>query len=100
MSDDPELHENCAWIADRCRERAGRSVPLPDQKAKSALAPLLSVNEYLHALMAMPVNSGHADDKKLIVLPSKEVPFFVPGTLTRTAWRPAQAGKCDLFVTR
>jgi hypothetical protein len=58
------------------------------------------VNEYLHALMAMPVNSGHADDKKLIVLPSKEVPFFVPGTLTRTAWRPAQAGKCDLFVTR
>lgn len=80
-SDDPELREHCRWIADRCRELGnGSTSRLPDE-TKSAVTPLRRVEETLSAMMAMPVNSGDPDDKKLIVLPAAKVPFFLPGAL-------------------
>jgi multidrug resistance protein MdtO len=85
-SDDPELRERYAWIADRCRETGSGSAPqLSLEAAKSTVSSLRRVEETLRALMAMPVNSGDADDKKLIVLPTAKVPFFLPGTLRARA---------------
>jgi multidrug resistance protein MdtO len=80
-TDGPELRERCEWIADRCRDIGSGSTPQLAQEGKSALASLRPVEETLSAMMAMPVNSGEPDDKRLIVLPTAKVPFFLPGAL-------------------
>ena len=80
-SDDAELRERCAWIADRCRELRSGSTPQLPQETKPGVTPLRRVEETLYSLMAMPVNSGDADDKKLVILPAAKVPFFLPGAL-------------------
>ena len=84
-SDDPELRERCAWIADRCREIGNVSARQLSLEANSTVSSLRRVEETLRALMAMPVNSGDADNKKLIVLPTAKVPFFLPGALRARA---------------
>jgi multidrug resistance protein MdtO len=80
-SDDAELRERCAWIADRCRELATGSTPQLPGEAMSAVAPLRRVEETLLSLVAMPENSDDGDNKKLVVLPAAKVPFFLPGAL-------------------
>ena len=80
-SDDLELRERCAWIADRCRELESGSGLQFSLEAKSTVPSLRRVEETLDTLMSMPINSGDADDKKLIVLPTAKVPFFLPGAL-------------------
>lgn len=78
-SDELELRQRCAWIADRCRELESGSGP--QLEAKSTVSSLRRVEETLDALMAMPMDSGDAEEKKLIVLPTAKVPFFLPGAL-------------------
>jgi multidrug resistance protein MdtO len=78
---DSELRERCAWIADRCRELEIDSGTQFSLEAKSRVLSLRRVEETLGTLMAMPINSGDAVDKKLIVLPTAKVPFFLPGAL-------------------
>src|SRR5262249_11636280 len=80
-SDDAQLRESCEWVADRCRQLGSGSTPQLPQKTKPIVAPLHRVEETLHSLMAMPVNSGDADEKKLVMLPAARVPFFLPGAL-------------------
>ena len=82
-TDDPHLRERCAWIADRLSERATSYAPPPElvREPRSEILPLSRVQEILETMMAMPVDSGDPDDKKLIVLPAQKVPFFIPGAL-------------------
>jgi len=80
---DLQLHERCAWIADRCRE-LGEGFDSPGNypgKAKSEIAALRTVEEALEAILAMPGHSGPPEEEKLAVLPARKIPFFVPGAL-------------------
>lgn len=81
---DPQLRERCSWIADRCRELGASFGPQEKffEKAKSGIAALRQVEETLETIMTMPVDSGDANDKKLIILPAHKIPFFVPGALS------------------
>jgi len=80
-SDDAELRERCAWIADRCRELgSGSTLKLP-QETKPGVTPLRRVEETLVSLIGMPENSDDGDNKKLVVLPAARIPFFLPGAL-------------------
>jgi multidrug resistance protein MdtO len=82
-TDDRQLRERCAWIADRCRE-LGESLDRQEdspRKAKSGIGALRPVEETLEAILAMPVHSGDSGDEKLIVLPANKIPFIVPGAL-------------------
>jgi len=80
-SDAAQLRESCEWVADRCRELGSGSTPPLPQETKPIVAPLHRVDETLRSLMAMSVNSGDSDEKKLVILPAARVPFFLPGAL-------------------
>ncbi len=84
-SDDLELRERCTKIADRCRELESGSDQQFSLERKSTIVSLRRVEETLSALMAMPRSTGDAEDKKLIVLPTARVPFFLPGALRARA---------------
>jgi multidrug resistance protein MdtO len=80
-SDDAQLRERCAWIADVCRALGESFDPQNFPRiAKSGIAALRRVEETLEAIMAMPVHSGDSDEE-LIVLPANRIPFFLPGAL-------------------
>jgi len=90
--DDPALCERCGRIADRCHElltgqHSTAVEPFSESTAQQGL--LDRVEAALHALLSMPEQTGDAEeDRELAAVPSKKLPFFVPGALKQ----PAVAG--------
>jgi multidrug resistance protein MdtO len=83
--DDPALRQRCAHIAKQCHELISDAV-LPSEKHMevhmgTTFSLLDRVEGAIHALLTMPADSGTAKSKELVVLPSKKVPFFIPGAL-------------------
>jgi len=85
---DPALRQRCAHIANLCHYLAIGTVP---QELRQQLAgehpvgpePTLldRVDAVLHDIISMPVKGDAAVSKKLIALPSREVPILIPGAL-------------------
>ena len=82
---DPELLERCARIAEQC----GRLVPAAIPQSEKRLEPgpqttntlLDRVERTIHSILVMPVDLGAAKNKELAVLPSRNVPFLIPGAI-------------------
>ncbi|MDT7811581.1 MAG: multidrug resistance protein MdtO [Acidobacteriaceae bacterium] len=82
---DPELLERCARIAEQC----GRLVPAAIPQSEKRLEPgpqttntlLDRVEMTIHSILVMPVDLGAAKNKELAVLPSRNVPFLIPGAI-------------------
>jgi multidrug resistance protein MdtO len=83
--DDPALRERCAHIAEQCRELISESVQTSEKHLElhAGKTPSLldRVEGAIHALLTMPVDSSAVKNKELVMLPSKKVPFFIPGAL-------------------
>ena len=83
--DDPEVLERCARIAEQC----GRLIPAANPRAEKRVDPgpqttntlLDRVEGTIHSILVMPVDLGAAKNKELAVLPSRNVPFLIPGAL-------------------
>ena len=85
---DPALQRRCAHIAELCRELNPNIVPTTERESELTMKenPTLldRVDSALHAIVSMPVdkaNDGEAKDKELVALPSKKVPFLIPGAI-------------------
>jgi multidrug resistance protein MdtO len=83
--DDPELRQRCARIAEQC----GRLIPAAIPQSQKRLEPgpqitnslLDRVEATIHSILVMPVDLGVAQNKELAVLPSRNVPFLIPGAI-------------------
>ena len=84
--DDPAFRERCGHIATQCSELISGSVSITEKHTElhAGTTPSLldRVQGSIHALLTMPVEQGSAQKhKELVMLPSKKVPFFIPGAL-------------------
>jgi multidrug resistance protein MdtO len=85
---DPALRQRCAHIANLCHYLATDTVP-PDLRQELAgehpIGPdptlLDRVDLVLHDIISMPMKGDANPSKKLIALPSRQVPFMIPGAL-------------------
>jgi multidrug resistance protein MdtO len=85
---DPSLRQRCAHIANLCHYLAIGGVP-PDRQqellTERPIGPDPSlidrVDGVLHDITSMPVEVDAAAGKKLVALPSREVPILIPGAL-------------------
>ena len=85
---DPTLRQRCAHIANLCHRLAIDTIP-PDLRqqlaAESPVGPdptlLDRVDLVLHDIILMPMKDDANTSKKLIALPSRQVPFLIPGAL-------------------
>jgi multidrug resistance efflux pump len=83
--DDPEFRQRCARIAEQC----GRLIPAAIPESEKRLEPgpqttnslLDRVEVTIHSILVMPVDLGAAKNKELAVLPSRKVPFLIPGAI-------------------
>jgi multidrug resistance protein MdtO len=84
-ADDPTLRERCGHIAVQCRELISESIAVTEKHTElhAGTTPSLldRVEGAMHALLTMPVEPGVVKNKELVMLPSKKVPFFIPGAL-------------------
>lgn len=83
--DSPELRQRCAHIAEQCRELIAESVQKSEKHVElhAGTAPSLldRVDGAVHALLTMPTDFDSVKSKELVMLPSKKVPFFIPGAM-------------------
>jgi multidrug resistance protein MdtO len=85
--DNPELRRHCAHIAAQCGELISEKVQISEKlvefHAGGTTPNLLDrVEGAIHALLTMPLDTGTEEkNKELVMLPSKRVPFFIPGAL-------------------
>jgi multidrug resistance protein MdtO len=85
---DPSLRQRCAHIANLCHYLAIGGVP-PDRQQEllreRPIGPDPSlidrVDGVLHDIISMPVEADAAASKKLVALPSRQVPILIPGAL-------------------
>jgi multidrug resistance protein MdtO len=85
---DPSLRQRCAHIANLCHYLAIGGVP-PDRQQEllreHPIGPDPSlidrVDGVLHDIISMPMEADAAASKKLVALPSREVPILIPGAL-------------------
>jgi multidrug resistance protein MdtO len=82
----PEKRQRCARIADVCRDFSDNFSPneegvLPIRAYESTIL-LDRVERILQDILAMPSQRGIPTDRRMIALPSKKVPYFIPGALT------------------
>jgi multidrug resistance protein MdtO len=83
--DDSEFRQRCARIAEQC----GRLIPAAIPQSEKRLEPgpqtanslLDRVEATIHSILVMPVGLGAAKNKELAVLPSRKVPFLIPGAI-------------------
>jgi multidrug resistance protein MdtO len=83
--DDAEFRQRCARIAEQC----GRLIPAVIPQSEKRLEPrpqttnsvLDRVEATIHSILVMPVGLGAAKNKELAVLPSRKVPFLIPGAI-------------------
>ncbi len=88
---DPVLRQRCAHLAELCHYLGAGGVPPGQQlelKIEHPLGPdpttLDRVDGVMHSILSMPVETGRVHDRKLIALPSSNVPFLIPGALRQT----------------
>jgi multidrug resistance protein MdtO len=82
---DLELRQRSALIAEQC----GRLISAPVPQSGKRLEPgprttnslLDRVEAAIHSILVMPVDPGFAKNKQLAVLPSRSVPFLIPGAI-------------------
>jgi multidrug resistance protein MdtO len=83
--DDPEFRQKCARIVDECRYLSDDAIPSSDSRMELHRGETVSlfdrVEESIHAILTMPSNPGGIGNQELAALPSKRVPFFIPGAL-------------------
>jgi multidrug resistance protein MdtO len=84
--DDPALRERCGHIAVQCRELISETIAVSEKHIElhAGTTPSLldRVEGAIHALLTMPVEAGAVKKhKELVMLPSKKVPFFIPGAV-------------------
>ena len=84
--DDPAFREHCGRIAEKCRQLISESVTVSEKHTElhAGISPSLldRVEGSIHALLTMPLEQGAVKKhKELVMLPSKKVPFFIPGAL-------------------
>jgi multidrug resistance protein MdtO len=83
--DDPEFRQRCARIAEQCGRLIPAAIPQsdkrlePDPQTTNSL--LDRVEATIHSIVVMPVDLGAAKNKELAVLPSRNVPFLIPGAI-------------------
>jgi multidrug resistance protein MdtO len=86
---DADTRARCLRIADELRALIPGIPPMPKEglhlPPKGLYSLLDRVEGSLHAILTMPVDVGPIKNKELVKLPSKEVPFFIPGALRSRA---------------
>jgi multidrug resistance protein MdtO len=83
--DDPKFRQRCARIAEQC----GRLIPAAIPQSEKRLEPgpqttnslLDRVEVTIHSILVMPVDLGAAKNRELAVLPSRKIPFLIPGAI-------------------
>jgi multidrug resistance protein MdtO len=80
-ADDPSLRRRCELIARDCHDLLMGVECVPRKHLQSGTGLLDRVEEILDIIRSMPLRSGSPEDKRLVALPSKEVPFLIPGAL-------------------
>ncbi len=82
---DPDTRARCACIANELKRVIPGIPPTPGtgiQLGPGGHYSLLDrVEGALHAILTMPVDFGPVKHRELVALPSREVPFFIPGAL-------------------
>jgi multidrug resistance protein MdtO len=82
---DPETRRRCAHIAEQCRELIPNFIPKSEKRLElrpgTTFSLLDRVEGTIHALLTMPTDLGTTKNKELAALPSKEVPFLIPGAI-------------------
>lgn len=83
---DPAIRQRCAHIAELCHYLGTGAIPPERQlqlKTEHPIGPdptmLDRVDGVLHSILSMPVETGLVHDKRLVALPSSQVPFLIPG---------------------
>jgi multidrug resistance protein MdtO len=83
--DDPERRDRCAHISEQIRQLMTAAVPQSEERVetepRNTYSLLDRVEATLHSILVMPIELGAAKNKELAVLPSREVPFFIPGAI-------------------
>jgi multidrug resistance protein MdtO len=83
--DDPEVLERCARIAEQCSRLIPATIPQSEKRVdpgpQTANTLLDRVEGAIHSILVMPVDLGAAKNKELAVLPSRKVPFLIPGAI-------------------
>jgi multidrug resistance protein MdtO len=81
--DDPEARERCARIAEQCGQLIPAAIPQSEKRVdpgpQRTNTLLDRVEGTIHSILVMPVDLGAAKNKELAVLPSRDVPFLIPG---------------------
>lgn len=84
---DPELRRRCGHIADICRGLKAEVKPATEERTShhTGEATLLidRVDEILHDILSMPLDSRNEHNKELIALSSSKVSIFIPGAFSR-----------------
>jgi multidrug resistance protein MdtO len=83
--DAPEVRQRCARIAEQCNRLIPAAIPQSEQRLEpgpqTTNSLLDRVEATIHSILVMPVDLGAAKNKELAVLPSKHVPFLIPGAI-------------------
>jgi multidrug resistance protein MdtO len=83
--DDPEFRQRCARIAEQCSRLNPAAVPQSENRLEpgpqTANSLLDRVEATIHSILVMPVDLGAAKNKELAVVPSRNVPFLIPGAV-------------------
>jgi multidrug resistance protein MdtO len=84
-SDDPEFRQRYARIAEQCERLIPTVIPQSEKRLEAGPQTtntlLDRVEATIHSILVMPVDLGAAKNKELAVLPSRNVPFLIPGAI-------------------
>jgi multidrug resistance protein MdtO len=82
---DPDTQARAARISEECSRLVPGIPPSPSEGLMLGPGPAYTlldrVEGALHAILTMPTEAGTGVRRELVALPSKEVPFFIPGAL-------------------
>lgn len=85
VSDDPEFLRRCAVIAEQCGELDPIRIPSSEThliyNPSTQYGLLDRVEGVIHALLSMPTDQSTKPNKELVALPTRKLPFFIPGAL-------------------
>jgi multidrug resistance protein MdtO len=99
---DPELRQRCALLAARCADLRLARTPDPGQllelRPGSSLSILDRVEATLYTILSMPSSVPAMEDREMVALPAKKVPFLLPA-LVRNKDTVAFALKISLCAT-
>jgi multidrug resistance protein MdtO len=83
--DDPDVRQRCARVAEQCDRLIPAAVPQSEKRLdlgpQTTNTLLDRVEATIHSILVMPVDLGPAKNKELAVLPSRNVPFLIPGAI-------------------